>query len=593
MTGYIFKGYYTGKNGTGTQYVDETGKILATAKTFTEHTTLYAYWTPITYKIQYNTNGGDGTMTETSATYDIPVTLATNLFYKTGYTFKGWSTTANGSVEYQDKAEVKNMTAANGSSVTLYAVWDVNPYTVTYDYSTNGGNTVSVNALSFDYGAAIDLTVTAKKDGYVFVGWNTDSTATTALPSLTMGTEPITLYAIYKKDIMVTFVEYGNSGTVTSTQTKTVYNNVTHAEFPVKETASWTGWQNIGWTTETDAMSDSNVASGATYTTDRNVTQYARYHSQVQLSYDTNGATVTIDALKKDRYYNAAGDSEYPQYTVVNAPVLQDYSFVNWKIESGRIQDEHGNSIITTNPRENILVLEDTVLKAVWDKHPVIEAYNRHFTMDEANAGKITEAELLETVKATDEEAKNAVNPDGVLENGVDVIVKNYNASDFTGITEDKEIHVTYQATDSFGNTVTKTVTITITDTTMQKSPKKTYVRFISSEFLVDETGDLISSAEGGLEETSIWRTNTSYRDMLKETVLNTKTNVVKKEVSALGQTWEVEVAGSGEWAKKEDTWVFTRNDIQEMKQFTIIYGHMQNAIEEFWNLFQSCKQSG
>ena len=592
MTGYVFGGYYTGKNGTGIQYVDGTGKVLSTATAFTEHTVLYAYWTPITYTIRYNANGGSGTMTETAATYDVPVTLAANLFHKTGHTFLGWSTVANGAVNYSDKAEVKNLTTVNGNSVTLYAVWDVNPYTVTYDYVTNGGNYVSAGSLSFDYGTAVDLTVTAKKDGYVFVGWNTDSTATTALSSLIMGTEPVTLYAIYKKDITVTFVEYTDSGTVTKASTKTVYNTVTHADFPVTETAGWSGWQNIGWTTETDAMADVNISSGAAYTTDKNVTLYARYRSTVTLSYDTSGSSMTLDSQTKERYYNAAGNYAYPSYVVADAPVLSKHSFVHWNVENGMVLDENENTLTSVVSRDEVTVAENSILKAVWDKYPVIEAYNRHFTLEEAKEGKITIEELLEKVTATDEEAKTESNPEGILRNGTDVIVKNYSASDFTNVTDNKEVHVTYQATDSFGNVVTKTVTVTITDTTVQKSPMKTYARFINSSFLMDDTGNLVSPEKGGLEETSIWRTNTAYTDLLRETLFNVKSNVQKKTVTAFGQSWEVEIAGSGEWAKKEETWVFTRNDIQEMKNFTQTYGHVFRAVEKFYKLFGRYRSS-
>ena len=48
-TGYIFDGYYTGTNGSGTQYIDSTGKLTSSASNthFILNGTLYANWTRI------------------------------------------------------------------------------------------------------------------------------------------------------------------------------------------------------------------------------------------------------------------------------------------------------------------------------------------------------------------------------------------------------------------------------------------------------------------------------------------------------------------------------------------------------------------
>ena len=63
--------YPTGGNPTGgTQYVDNNGKILSTATTFTAPTTLYAHWTPNTYDLTIDPNGGtmyNGDNTTTSS----------------------------------------------------------------------------------------------------------------------------------------------------------------------------------------------------------------------------------------------------------------------------------------------------------------------------------------------------------------------------------------------------------------------------------------------------------------------------------------------------------------------------------------------
>ena len=114
---------------------------------------------------------------------------------RVGYKFNGWFTQRSGGTQ------VSTSTAVPANNTSYYAQWKVNSYTVTYD--KNGGDSVSKASASVNYNSAIDLTPTASKSGYEFVGWNTSASATTALSSLKMGTSNVTLYAIYKKIVTV------------------------------------------------------------------------------------------------------------------------------------------------------------------------------------------------------------------------------------------------------------------------------------------------------------------------------------------------------------------------------------------------------
>ncbi|MBQ2710800.1 MAG: InlB B-repeat-containing protein [Clostridia bacterium] len=93
--------------------------------------TLYAIWETTDYTVKFNANGGEGTMSNQTFTYDTEGTLTANSFTREGYTFQGWATSANGAVVYTDAEEVTNIAGGN-SSVTLYAVWKINTYTVTF-----------------------------------------------------------------------------------------------------------------------------------------------------------------------------------------------------------------------------------------------------------------------------------------------------------------------------------------------------------------------------------------------------------------------------------------------------------------------------
>ena len=72
-------------------------------------------------------------------------------------------------------------------------------YLITYDCTTTGGKDCSEYNEYLNEGDSVDLTKTPEaRQGYDFIGWNTDSSATTALQTLTVGTNNVTLYAIYE-----------------------------------------------------------------------------------------------------------------------------------------------------------------------------------------------------------------------------------------------------------------------------------------------------------------------------------------------------------------------------------------------------------
>ena len=106
-------------------YARDDDKTTATVTvTPTTDTTVAIEAVHNTYTVAFDGNGStSGSMAAQAMTYDVAADLTTNAFVKTGYNFAGWSTTKNGSCEYPDKASVKNLTAENGGTVTLYAIW--------------------------------------------------------------------------------------------------------------------------------------------------------------------------------------------------------------------------------------------------------------------------------------------------------------------------------------------------------------------------------------------------------------------------------------------------------------------------------------
>ena len=113
-TGHTFVRWNTNTSNTGTGY--------APGATYSSNAalTLYAIWSPHTYTVTYNANGGTGAPSNQTKTYGVNLTLSSTKPTKTNYNFLGWSTSANGGVVYKSGAAY-----TNNSAVTLYAVWEL------------------------------------------------------------------------------------------------------------------------------------------------------------------------------------------------------------------------------------------------------------------------------------------------------------------------------------------------------------------------------------------------------------------------------------------------------------------------------------
>ena len=80
-----------------------------------------------------------------------------------------------------------------------------NQYLLTYDYKTNGGTNIELKEEYLTADSNVDLTNTATKEGWTFVGWNTNKDAEVGLESYQMPNSNTTLYAIYSKTLKVTY----------------------------------------------------------------------------------------------------------------------------------------------------------------------------------------------------------------------------------------------------------------------------------------------------------------------------------------------------------------------------------------------------
>jgi len=126
-TGYTFKGWYTAETG-GTKI--ESGSTVSTASNHI----LHAQWSPASYTVTLNDNGGSGGSGSVTATYTQTMPSATAPT-RSGYAFQGYFDAQTGGTKYYnaDMSSAKNWDKT--SAATLYARWQ--GYTITFN--ANGG----------------------------------------------------------------------------------------------------------------------------------------------------------------------------------------------------------------------------------------------------------------------------------------------------------------------------------------------------------------------------------------------------------------------------------------------------------------------
>ena len=286
------------------------------------------------------------------------------------------------------QTEVKGNT-----TVRLY--YDRTVCTVTYDYRTNGGTSADKETVKTYYGADADLSVAAYKNGWEHAGWNTKSDSETGLTRYTV-TGNVTLYAVYRKDITVTFVDFAQ----TYKREGSMYNNDTYALIDAPQCSTYGGWENVsdvtavGFNSRADITAEGaekmEVKSGEEHLKiPDSITYYTVCRADVTLTYELNGGTGndTTKPVTKTVYCNAAAPQEVKGFKLQLGESVKEsvdldgythsYAFATW-VENSPESD-------TRFPCNADYVLkENTVMYALWDETVTPITYYIEF---DGNAG--------------------------------------------------------------------------------------------------------------------------------------------------------------------------------------------------------------
>lgn len=308
----------------------------------------------ITY-LANSATGGTAPAADSAATGStVTVASDSGSLVRTGWTFAGWNTTADGA----------GTTYAAGSGqftltgpVTLYAHWTAS---VTYDGNTSTSGSAPTDGSA--YSAADTVTVAAPgslaKTSSSFTGWNTvaDGSGTDYVAGQTFtlpSSGGVTLYAIWATQRTITYDANGSSsGSAPNDQL--VGDGATATLATNTGSLARTGFVFGGWNTAADG-SGSNYAEAGTLTVSADVTLYARWLAARTVSYDGNGSTSgsvpTSQTVGDGRTVTVATNS--------GALARNGYSFDGWQTTtSGGTRYAAGTSSFT--------VSSDVTLYARW-----------------------------------------------------------------------------------------------------------------------------------------------------------------------------------------------------------------------------------
>ena len=192
LSGYSFKDWTTGSDGTGTAYAAG-GSYPAN----TVGTTLYARWNRT---VTYNANGGTNAPSAQTALKTSAITLTSSTPTRSGYRFKNWNTAADESgTTYASGGNY----AANNPNMTLYAIWEplitnVTIGNITLIRTDDVSMLPGTEPTEADEGEYVYITVPYTVEGPAAAAANNAGIVMTASVSSDSGTDPTINRIVYE-----------------------------------------------------------------------------------------------------------------------------------------------------------------------------------------------------------------------------------------------------------------------------------------------------------------------------------------------------------------------------------------------------------
>jgi len=338
------------------------------------------------YRLSYLQNASGVTVTgmPTTTEYekDTKVLIPNEVPRREYYKFIEWNTKSDGSGNSYNAGNEITMTA----NLTLYAIWEIEKYTLTYD-----GNVTEVNNLpneeEYDGGSTVKISdKIPTRDGYFFVSWNTKSDYKGESykngDSLKLK-ENTTLYAQWRKaeEYKVIYNVNGGTGLIDSQIKIEDKDLILTTDAPERE-----GYIFKGWSTSTGA-NGTIYEPGSVYNKNKMLLLYAQWEAiKNALKYEENASGDTVTGMPNN--------SEYNNGNVVSVstrrPEREGYKFTGWNTK----KDGSGTSYKAGNA---IKITEDLTLYAQWTK---LQKYTVSYNVN-GGTGNIASQTKSEGIKLT------------------------------------------------------------------------------------------------------------------------------------------------------------------------------------------------
>lgn len=370
----------------------------------------WSTYTPATFSVSFNANGGDGTITSiTDIVCGGTATLTENTFTRTNYTFVGWNTQADGNgTAYADKASITNIK----TDITLYAQWTGVDYwyvsgnfpnhdfdleyrftnnqvaitlaaNTTYEFKIqhqegndyiwfgNSGTMTSDNCAGWNFGSLGQDNINAKitttiAGAYLFtmsVNPNGTPKLTVTYPALhTMKYDanmPMAwgkVVPFYAANIPTETASVGYGASYTISANTPAIN--------VDENTDYAIYTFAGWNTQADGKGTTYSAGGTIPSVSGDITLYAQWTPRpFNITYYGDDQTTVLN-LTPNTY-------TYPVSTTFPTPTKQGYSFLGWKTSPtatdyiAKTDTYHGDFTLYAEWKKETILYTDTY---IWKK---------------------------------------------------------------------------------------------------------------------------------------------------------------------------------------------------------------------------------
>ena len=286
--------------------------------------TLYAKWTLIQYTVTFNSDGGT-MVTSQQIDHGSNVTKPSDPTKK-NYIFDGWYSDNSLTTAYDFN------TAVNSDKI-LYAKWTLNQYTVTFN--SDGGTTETSQQIY--HGSMATKPSDPTRTNYIFGGWYSDNSLTTAYDFNTAVNSDKTLYA--KWTLNQYTVTFNSDGGTTETSQQIYHGSMaTKPSDPTRTNYIFGGW-----------YSDNSLTTAYDFNTAVNSdkTLYAKWTlNQYTVTFNSDGGTTETS---QQIYHGSMA-------TKPNDPTKTGYIFGGW----------YSDNSLTTAYDFNTAVNSDKILYAKW-----------------------------------------------------------------------------------------------------------------------------------------------------------------------------------------------------------------------------------